>query len=147
MTKFVCKYTDFVLFDSSVNKNSIINDSVYTITSTKCDGNEPGTISYQLALQFDYFNHAFPTIPDMANYFTYYVHKLWVALNATNLTAATTFKANMAQFQQLMTEKFPRLRFFVNDTWDVNGLIIMVEEHANGTGTFYYIKEGIKTTN
>ena len=54
------------------------------------------------------------------------------------------FKANMQCFQEMMEEKFEKLRFFINDTWDVNGLVIMADEHANGTATLYYIKEGIK---
>lgn len=144
MTNYICKYTDFLLFDSSVSKSLIVNDSVYKMTSTKCAGNEPGTTTYELAKKFDYYNHAFTSLPDMQNFFTYYVHKLFIALQSKDPVAAAVFKANMQCFQQMMEEKFEKLRFFVNDTWDVNGLIIMVEEHIDGTGTFYYIREGIK---
>lgn len=144
MTKYVCKYTGFVLFDDSVNKSEIINGSVYTITSPKCDGNEPGVTTYEVCKQFECYNHAFPTIPDLQNYFNYYTHKLYIALKSKDEVKAATFKANMACFQEMMEEKFDKLRFFINDTWDVNGLVIMAEEHSNGTATLYYIKEGIK---
>ena len=145
MTKYVCKYTDFVLFDNTTNKSEDINGSVYKISSTKCDGNEPGTTTYEVCKKFDYYNHAFTTVADMTNYFTYYTHKLFIALKSKDEVAAAMFKANMKCFQEMMEEKFDKLRFFINDTWDVNGLVIMVEEHVGGSGTLYYIKEGIRT--
>ena len=80
MSKYVCKYTNFTLFDNTTSKSEIVNDSVYAITSNKCDGNEPGTTTYELCKKFEYFNHAFTAKADLTNYFTYYTHKLFIAL-------------------------------------------------------------------
>jgi hypothetical protein len=131
------------VINGSENITTSYNGHIWSVPSTKCDGVEPGTKTYELAKKYEYYNHAFADAAAVTNYITYYTHKIYNKIKSTDAERAEQFKTETANFGQFLVENFDNLRVYINDTWDVNGLVFFVIENGNN-GTFYYIAEGLK---
>ena len=139
---WTCKATDFLLLTNERTKSHFKGEVIST-TSSPCPGEEPGTTTYQICKKYGYFNHAFKNAEEMKGYLTFFTHKHFNLLKYKDQAKADEFKVQMEAFTTYLEGKFDKLRFFINDTWDINGVVIFCLKGLT-SGTFFYLVKGME---